>query len=249
MKKKKSGFDPSTTKPFKLSRSKIELYHECPCCFYLDRKLGVTPPSGFPFNLNNAVDELLKKEFDAYRESKTLHPLFVQHKIDAILFQHDELKEWRKNQKGISFLHAPTQFLVMGALDDVWINSSGELIVVDFKATSKKEDVNIDADWQSSYKRQMEVYQWLLRQNGFSVSNIGYFLYCNGKKDRPNFQARLDFDISLIPYQGNDKWVDATLQDIHSCLSSDQIPKPASNCKLCQYRISVQNILINSSIG
>src|ERR1700722_7981505 len=124
MKKKKSGFNPLEATPFKLSRAKIELYHECQCCFYLDRKLGIAPPSGFPFNLNNAVDELLKKEFDEHRESKTPHPLLVQHGIDAMPFQHDELKEWRKNQKGITFLHIPTQFLIMGAVDDIWINGS-----------------------------------------------------------------------------------------------------------------------------
>lgn len=245
MKRKKGGFDLLGTTPFKLSRSKIELYNECPCCFYLDRKLGVSPPSGFPFNLNNAVDELLKKEFDLHRESKIPHPLLVQHKIDAVPFQHDQLKEWRTNLKGITFLHVSTQFLITGAVDDIWINSSGELIVVDFKATSKNDDVNINADWQLSYKRQMEVYQWLLRRNGFDVSNTGYFLYCNGRKDLPKFQGRLEFNISLIPYQGNDSWIETTLQEIHSCLSSKNIPASSPTCKLCQYRLSVQDILLN----
>lgn len=244
MKKKKPGFNPLDAKPFKLSRSKIELYHECPCCFYLDRKLGITPPSGFPFNLNNAVDELLKKEFDSHRESKIPHPLLVEHEIDAVPFQHDELKEWRKNLKGITFLHVPTQFLITGAVDDIWINSSGELIVVDFKATSKNDEVNINADWQNSYKRQMEVYQWLLRMNGFAVSSTGYFLCCNGKKDRPNFQGKLEFDISLIPYQGNGSWIETTLQKIQTCLSSEEIPESAPTCKLCHYRMSVQDILL-----
>lgn len=244
MKKKKTGFNPLDAKPFKLSRSKIELYHECRCCFYLDRKMGIAPPSGMPFNLNSAVDELLKKEFDLHRENRMPHPLLVTHRINAVPFQHNELKDWRKNQKGITFLHSPTQFLIAGAVDDIWVNSTGELIVVDFKATSKNDEVNINADWQISYKRQMEVYQWLLRRKGFVVSPTGYFLYCNGKKDRPNFQGRLEFDISLIPYQGDDSWIDTTLQEIHSCLSSENIPESAPTCKLCQYRMSVQDILL-----
>ena len=50
--------------PFKLSRTKIELFTGCPRCFFLDRRLGISRP-GFPaFTLNNAVDYLLKKEFD-----------------------------------------------------------------------------------------------------------------------------------------------------------------------------------------
>ena len=116
------------------------------------------------------------------------HPLLESHGIDALSFQHEQLNEWRSNFKGVTFLHPETQFLITGAIDDIWINSSGELIVVDFKATSKKEEVTIDADWQMSYKRQMEIYQWLLRRNGFSVNSTGYFIYCNGKKDRPNFK-------------------------------------------------------------
>lgn len=242
MKKRKAIFDLSIDKPFKLSRSKIELFHECPCCFYIDRKLGITPPGGLPFNLNSAVDELLKKEFDLHRENKTPHPLLFKHGIDATPFQHENLKEWRKNQKGITYLHEPTQFLITGAVDDIWINDAGELIVVDFKATSKNDEITIDAEWQISYKRQMEIYQWLLRKNGFHVSKTGYFVYCNGKKDRPNFAGKLDFDIFLIPYQGNDDWVEETLHEIHSCLSADSIPDPDTDCKLCHYRLSVENI-------
>ena len=45
------------------------------------------------------------------------------------------------------------------------------LIVVDYKATSKNSEVNLDAEWQIGYKRQMEFYQYLLRNNGFKVSD------------------------------------------------------------------------------
>jgi len=57
-------FDPDSDKPFALSRSKVELFQDCPRCFYLDRRLGIARPPGFPFNLNSAVDALLKTEFD-----------------------------------------------------------------------------------------------------------------------------------------------------------------------------------------
>ena len=61
--------------PFKLSRSKVDLFVECPKCFYLDRKLGVGRPPGYPFSLNSAVDTLLKKEFDIHRAKREAHPL------------------------------------------------------------------------------------------------------------------------------------------------------------------------------
>ena len=57
-------FEPGLKEPFRLSRSRIENFLNCPRCFYLDRKLGVDQPPGYPFSLNAAVDTLLKKEFD-----------------------------------------------------------------------------------------------------------------------------------------------------------------------------------------
>ncbi|MGH8248319.1 MAG: PD-(D/E)XK nuclease family protein, partial [Gammaproteobacteria bacterium] len=75
---------PGSAKPFRLSRSKVELFVACPRCFYLDRRLGVAPPSGPPFNLNSAVDELLKREFDTYRKLSQPHPLMERSGVDAI---------------------------------------------------------------------------------------------------------------------------------------------------------------------
>ena len=57
-----------------------------------------------------------------------------------------------------------------------------ELHIVDYKATSKDDEVNLDAEWQDGYKRQMEIYRWLFINNGFKVSDTGYFVYANGKK-------------------------------------------------------------------
>jgi hypothetical protein len=66
-KRTKNIYDPSSKEPFKISRSKLDLLLNCPRCFYLDRRLWIDQPPGYPFNLNSAVDELLKKEFDIHR--------------------------------------------------------------------------------------------------------------------------------------------------------------------------------------
>lgn len=231
-----------TQEPFKLSRSKIELYAECQRCFYLDRKLGIDRPPGFPFNLNSAVDKLLKKEFDIHRAASTQHPLMEHYGIDAVPFQHEMMDEWRENFKGVQFLHKPTNFLVTGAVDDIWINTARELIVVDYKSTSKDAEVNIDADWQMSYKRQMEIYQWLLGKLGYPVSDVGYFVYCNGRTDKEAFDGKLEFDVKIIPYRGNSNWVEGVLQNIKTCLDADVMPSAAKECDYCQYREAVLDV-------
>ncbi|MEK7179387.1 MAG: PD-(D/E)XK nuclease family protein, partial [Patescibacteria group bacterium] len=150
-----------------------------------------------------------------------------------------DIDVWRENFKGVSCVHEPTGFTISGAIDDVWVNPKGELHVVDYKSTSKDEAPTLDADWQDGYKRQMEVYQWLLRQNGFKVSDTGYFVYANGKKDVKAFDGKLEFDISTIPYTGSDAWIPAMLLQVKECLQKDTIPDASPECDYCLYRNTI----------
>lgn len=238
----RNTFDPKSKEPFKLSRSKLENFIRCPRCFYLDRRLGIDQPPTFPFNLNSAVDTLLKKEFDIHRAKGITHPLMKAYHVDAIPLRHKDIESWRDNFHGVQFLHQPTNFLVFGAVDDIWVNPKGEFIVVDYKSTSKDAEVNIDADWQDGYKRQMEIYQWLLRNNNFKVSDVGYFVYCNAKRDKKAFDAKLEFDIKLIPYAGDDGWIEQALHDARACLSSESIPKASASCDYCKYRKAAETV-------
>ena len=126
--------------------------------------------------------------------------------------------------------------MVSGAIDDLWYDpETEEHIVVDYKATAKAVPVTeLDQAWQDGYKRQMEVYQWLLRCNGLQVSDRGYFVYCTGRPNEPRFGAKLDFDINLIEYVGNADWVEDILNEIKACLDSDAIPESDTNCDYCQ---------------
>jgi hypothetical protein len=227
--------------PYKLSRSKIQDFLDCPRCFYLDRKRGIGHPPSFPFTLNSAVDSLLKKEFDVYRSEGKPHPLLIKHGIDAIPFAHLELDDWRANFKGVQFLHEPMNFIITGAIDDLWVNPKGELIVVDYKATSTSKVITLDEEYRQAYKRQMEIYQWLLRHRGFAVSNIGYFVYCNGDASKESFNGRLEFDILVLPYEGNDSWVEGALSAINKCLRADSIPEISTNCDYCKYWMAVKS--------
>ncbi len=221
---------------WKLSRSKIDLFMSCARCFYIDNKLGIKRVPGFPFNINSAVDHLLKQEFDGYRVRGEQHPLQIEYGIDSRPMAHDELDEWRRNFGGITHRHEPTGLLVSGAIDDLWINGKQEYIVVDYKATAKEQPVtSLDNAWHDGYKRQMEIYQWLLRRNGLTVSDTGYFVYCTGKMDRQAFDKRIDFDVHLIAYTGSDGWVDGVLGQIKECLEGDEMPASGPSCDWCAY--------------
>jgi CRISPR/Cas system-associated exonuclease Cas4 (RecB family) len=232
---KKKLYMPGQKEVFALSRSKIDLFIQCPKCFYLDRVHGVSRPSIPAFLLNSAVDELFKKEFDIHRAAKRAHPIMEQYGIDALPFQHPDLEEWRHNFTGVRTVHQPTNFELFGAVDDIWINAKGELHVVDYKSTSKDEAITLEDKWKAGYKRQVEIYQWLLRQKGFAVSDTGYFVYANASKDREAFDGKLEFDVTVLEYVGDTGWIEDVIFNIKKVLDSEVMPAPHMDCEYCEY--------------
>ncbi|MBI2610393.1 PD-(D/E)XK nuclease family protein [Candidatus Kaiserbacteria bacterium] len=230
-------YNPKDGEPFRISRSKIDLFLECPRCFWLDQRLGVKRPEWPAFSLNNAVDELLKREFDIHRAKGEPHPLMKTYKVDAIPLKDPRMDEWRDAmRRGVQFHHARTNLILRGGVDDVWVTPQNELVVVDYKATSKKEEVSLDGYWQQAYKRQVEVYQWLLRKNGLTVSDTAYFVYVNAKSDVAAFDGRLEFDVRLLSYKGDDSWIEPTILKLAECLRSESIPERSKTCEYCGYR-------------
>lgn len=239
-------YDPKDPKVFPLSRSKLELFIECPRCFYLDRRQGIGRPPTPSFTLNNAVDALLKKEFDLHRAKGKVHPLMKRYGVKAVPYKHEDLDKWRHNFTGVRFCHAPTNLEIFGAVDDIWIDVKKRLIVVDYKATSTADEITLETGYRQQYKRQMEIYQWLLRKNGFDVSDTGYFVYCNGRKDKKAFDGKLEFDVQLIPYKGNDRWVERVVKEAKACLDRPVAPASSDGCRYCEYRRAVQDALVQT---
>jgi hypothetical protein len=215
-----------------LSRSKIDLFLECPRCFWLDVKKGIKRPPPAPYTINSAIDYLLKQEFDWYRAKGAPHPIMEKHHIDAVPYQTSKINEWRNNFTGVRHHHKPTDFLVFGAVDDVWVNPRGELIVVDYKATGANQHQVYD-----SYRRQLEIYQWLLRQNEFEVSPTGYFVFARVSKGNGFGMGRavLPFDLFIEPHKGDDSWLESVLTNARKIFDSEKIPEPAAECEYCKY--------------
>ncbi len=236
--RKRNLYDPASAEPYKVSRSKIDLFFECPRCFYLDRRYGISRPSLPAFSLNSAVDALLKREFDLLRKKGQAHELMKKFHIDAVPFSHPDLPIWRDDiwkYEGASVLDQESNFLVSGIIDDVWKDSKGELRIVDYKATSTNKVISLDDKWKQGYKKQMEVYQWIFRKKGFKVSDIGYFVFANAGRNRTSFDGRLEFEVSIIPYEGNGSWISPILLKMKECLNSETIPQSGADCEYCAF--------------
>tara|TARA_B100000575_G_C23113212_1_gene643235 strand:+ start:1318 stop:2070 length:753 start_codon:yes stop_codon:yes gene_type:complete len=232
-------------KTFKISRSKIELYFNCPTCFYKDAKIGLRKPPMPGWAINSAVDDLLKKEMDYCRSKDRPHGIFKENGLNIKPFQHEDIEKWQHTFTGIQFNDEKHNFLIYGGVDDIMIDEEDKLVVVDFKATAKKADILTTSDVYNngeSYKRQLEIYSWLLQKNNFDVSITGYLMYYNGDASKPHLGREMYFRRTLVPFNLDTSWIDPMVDDIYECLQKKEIPKSNENCEECIYLKTVSTL-------
>ena len=241
--RKNNTYKYESGKTFKLSRSGIDSFIKCQRCFYLNR-VGNIKDIGMPgFSLNSAHDELMKKELDTYREKAEAHPYMESLNKNLIPFQHEKMEEWRNNFKGIAYHHKKTDLIITGAIDDVWIDTdTNELVIVEYKSTSTQSEIDLNdgTPWKEQYKRQIDIYQWLFRMNGFEVSDDSVFLYSNGIKTAEKFNDVMNFKTYVLEYKGSTDWVEPKIIEIKKVLDQTSIPSLNEECETCSYVESVQ---------
>ena len=165
--------------------------------------------------------------------------IFLENNIDAVPFKHEEMDKWRNNFQGISYYDSDTDVHFYGAVDDVWVKPNGELILSDVKSTSKNnfdwEETWNKYEYPKGYRRQLEMYQWLFRKNGFKVSDTAYLVYFNGLKNEPMFNQTLKFELHLIKLDCNDSWVSKTISEAKNLMDQDIYPDGSFGCDTCRY--------------
>ena len=272
MPRHRGKFNPKNPSPYELSRSKIEAFIKCPACFWLEKAAGVKFPGMPAFLLNTNTDTLLKKDFDQYR-GKGPHPLMQATGLGHLQpFAHEYMHKWEQSThfgaspNHFNTVHEPTNILFGGGLDDVWQNSeTGELHIVDYKSTAqmgvntKPLDESFIAppedpkatDYKASYRRQMDMYQWILRRRGYKVSNTGYFVYVDGQHNgeagmldtETPFVANMKFKVAVIPYEGNDDWVEDALEQAKACLLQSHCPEHTETCEYDAFINAVNDVV------
>ena len=250
MTRHRGTYNPENQEAYELSRSRIENFVKCPACFYLTQVRGIKFPSIPGFNINEATDVLLKRDFDKFRGAKKTHDFLINLDMGHLIpFEHADFELWTQSlhfgaQGRMHFIHEATNLKVGGGLDDVWFNTNTkELHIVDYKSTSQKSEgkiISLDDKWKAAYKRQMDLYVWVMKQKGFKVSSIGYFLYCDGDRFSDyNFlnenEANMKFKMSLLTYEVDLSWIEPTLIKIKDCLHQVKCPSHNPDCEYGQF--------------
>ncbi len=156
-----------------ISPSSLNLFFECPFCFWLEKRHNIRRPSHFPYHLNLAVDDLLKKEFDRFRREGKPPPLLFENNISAKLFSNQELiDEWRDAKRGIRFYDKKLDAYLFGAVDDVIEFKDRTIAPLDYKSTGMDVPKVYDR-----FQLQMDVYTFLFEQSGYTCNQKGYLAF------------------------------------------------------------------------
>ena len=81
-------YKPGSDEPFKLSRSRVQLFLDCKRCFYIQNRLGIKMPKMLPFKLNSLVDTKVKQSFDVARKKQEPHKYFKENGYELVPLKH-----------------------------------------------------------------------------------------------------------------------------------------------------------------
>ena len=217
---------------YKLSPSSINLMLECPRCFWLQIVKKIKrPDTPFP-SLPSGMDKILKEHFDRFMEKGELPPeLKEQECINGCkLFNNKEqLKIWRSNFKGIEYLDKKSGILLHGAIDNILVKGN-KLIVLDYKTRGYPLKENT----HEHYQTQMDLYNFLLRKNGYTTEDYTYLLFYY-----PNHvteTGEVIFDTKLIKIKTNPENGEKLFKKAIEILQMKEPPESSKDCGFCKWK-------------
>ncbi len=213
---------------YKLSPSSLNLLKDCPRCFWLHHNKGVRRPSGAFPSLPAGMDKVLKEHFDRFRDRGELPPELQELDGNGLRLFHDKklLAEWTNNRRGIQWKDEKGNIL-KGAVDYLLLEKNGKLVVLDFKTRGYP----LKEDTHHHYKDQIDIYNFLLRKNGFGTEDRGYLLFFYPNTVLPN--GDVVFHKKLIELKISVENAERIFRNAVKLLEGPE-PKPSQDCGFCE---------------
>ena len=208
----------------KLSRSKLDLFVNCPRCFWMELR-GKSPPIDMPMGLYNVLDSVQKQYYDKHRKDG-LPPLLRK----EIPFKLADIGLVEKLRSGIHFKDDRLNATLWGKMDDCFVDDKGRLVVMDNKTSSSGRN----EDYEEGYKLQLDTYAFLLIKNGFKVGPAGYLIYYIPKKDS-DIGKGVMFDIEPSRIRLDPGRIEGVFEDAVKIARKEEPPEHHHECEMCTW--------------
>ena len=224
----------SAEKVFKLSPSSLNLYLECPRCFWLRFNKGITRPEGPSSTLPRGMDYTLKNYYDSYR-GKGLPPELVGQVPGRLLQDQSRINEMRKHSFGFPL---SSHIWFGGALDEALELEDGSVVPLDNKTKGFPPK---EAHW--THLAQMSGYSLILREKGIQTKNVAYLVHWFFDHKNMKDSDPLDFNVAVEevrtdPNQTHQLILEAieTLKGEIPPIGQRSGPDSDEPCSFCLYR-------------
>jgi CRISPR/Cas system-associated exonuclease Cas4 (RecB family) len=224
---------PSSDSFIRLSPSSLNLFLDCPQCFYLDKVRGIKRPETPTSTLPSGVDNTLKKYFDHWRQKNALPPL-LQGKLPGKLVS-DQALIAKFRSRSFEWYDKETNAHFTGILDDAMLLDDGLIIPIDNKTRGFPP-----VEPHESHLNQMSGYTLLLKENGFKTKNLAYLIYWFFNHKEMDLENPLAFNVTVEEVETDPERIRQLFREAVETLNGP-MPPSNSDCTFCAYRrISVQ---------
>ncbi len=159
-----------------LSKSTLEVFQDCPRCFYMAKNYKIDRPKGLMPGITKGIDRVMKAytatQLAAGKENMYLAKSLMAPHPDRLMLV--KFGSWRTFQ-GVFDIGDGRQVKAWGELDDLLVDAKGVVSPWDYKSKGSQPDAEADA---LKYNQlQGDMYHLLLEAQGLKCSGFCYFTY------------------------------------------------------------------------
>ena len=211
----------------RLSPSTLNMFLDCPKCFWLEQVKGIHRPRGIFPSLPGGMDLLIKKYFDRYRALGKLPPE-LEGKMDVELFADNELlNKWRSWRSALAYEDPETGAILSGMLDDLGVKNR-QFIPLDYKTRG----FDVKEGGEAFYKNQLNCYGLLLRENNMKPAGHAFLIYYIPKEVAENGAVRFDIVPKKVEIDPDEAL--ATFKKAQELLNGP-MPEAHTECEYCAW--------------
>jgi len=179
------------------------------------------------------MDRILKEHFDRFMKKGLLPPELS--KLTGYRLFDDEtlLKQWRSNFKGIQWADSKGN-LFRGAIDNLLVKGK-KMVVLDYKTRGYP----LKEDTAEHYQDQMDIYNFLLRKNGYETEDYTYLIFYHPHKIEDN--GHVCFNTDLVKIAVNIKNAERIFNEAVKCLEND-MPQSSEECGFCEWADNAKSL-------
>lgn len=217
------------------SPSSLNVFRDCPRCFYLEKIEKIKRPRGIFPSIPTGID-LVMKFFDDQRRVDGRVPEFISAVIPgAKLFENQGVMELMRSWNSTPLKYEAESYYITGGLDELLVTADGRYIPADYK--TKGSPLRNDADPAKYDQFQMDTYGLLLQSSGYPIKGTAALMFVSPRvvlEGVTELKFPLQFNIQVYEIPIEPERAIAVANEAALCLNG-KMPLPGPKCEYCPY--------------